>query len=192
MGAHFKEPVSNVSERLKQALELRHMTAAELSRLTNITTASLSHYINGRYIPKQDKIYQLSEALRVSPSWLMGLDVDIDGNEKSDLPSIVEETPALYSASTTPDEAYNKIIADMKDILSNQEARTRQIAVMIDEVEATLHNAARNSTMSDSLLAKYSRLSSVNKSIIDSTIDAMLKTQSSEKEVTNANNQEVV
>lgn len=184
--------VATTGERLAEALKMRHMNASDLSKLVGISKSTISYYLKDRFMPKQDKIYQLSEALRVSPGWLMGLDVDIDGNEKSVFPSIVKESPALYSVATIPDEAYNKIIADMKDILSNQEARTRQIAVMIDEVESTLHNAARNSIMSDSLLAKYNQLSSVNKSIIDSTIDAMLKTQSSEKETADESEQDAV
>jgi transcriptional regulator with XRE-family HTH domain len=56
----FTNPQATIAERLKVALEYRHMTAAELSRKSKISTAALSRYMKGDYQPKQDKIYSLS------------------------------------------------------------------------------------------------------------------------------------
>ena len=109
MDAHFEKPVSTIAERLKQALELRNMTAAELSRRTNITTASISHYINGRYTPKQDKIYQLSQALNVNPSWLMGLDVSI--NEE-----LTEERARLSTTYVPEKKLQERLLQEMKEL----------------------------------------------------------------------------
>lgn len=66
---------STFSERLKLALELRHISCAELSRKTGIDEGALSNYRNGKYEAKQDKIYLMSQQLDVSHAWLMGYDV---------------------------------------------------------------------------------------------------------------------
>lgn len=62
-------------ERLLQAMKLRNTNQSTLSKLTGIGKSSLSQYLSGVYNPKQDKIYLLSKALSVDPSWLMGADV---------------------------------------------------------------------------------------------------------------------
>lgn len=57
--------------RLLKAIAERKMTASDLSRATGINKAALSNYINGKYIPKQDKCYLIARALDVDPGWLM-------------------------------------------------------------------------------------------------------------------------
>ena len=63
--------IENFSERLKQAIKDRNITASELSRLSGVGKADISNYINKKYLPKQDKIFMLAKALRVNPGWLM-------------------------------------------------------------------------------------------------------------------------
>lgn len=70
--------VATTAERLKYAIEYRHTTAAEVSKATGISRGSLSQYISGKFSPKQDRIYVLAQHLRVSPTWLMGLDVPME------------------------------------------------------------------------------------------------------------------
>ena len=57
--------------RLLKAISEKNMTASELSRATGIDKAALSNYLNGKYIPKQDKCYLIARALNVDPGWLM-------------------------------------------------------------------------------------------------------------------------
>lgn len=57
--------------RLLKAIAEKGITAAELSRATGIDKGALSNYINGKYVPKQDKVYLLARALDVDPGWLM-------------------------------------------------------------------------------------------------------------------------
>lgn len=52
----------------------RKITQSELSKRTGIRQSSISDWLNGRYEPKQDKIYLIAQALGVSPSWLLGYD----------------------------------------------------------------------------------------------------------------------
>lgn len=60
--------------RLQTAIDNAGITYADLSRLTGISQGTLSCYRNGRYTPKQDRVYEIAVALNVSPSWLLGLD----------------------------------------------------------------------------------------------------------------------
>lgn len=70
--------MSNFKYKLNEALELRNMTAAELSRRSGIDEGTLSNYRKGKYEPKQQKLEAISQALRVSIPWLMGADVPME------------------------------------------------------------------------------------------------------------------
>lgn len=65
-------------ERLQEALKVRNMTAADLSRQSGIDKGSLSNYLKGKFIPKQSKIDAMARALGVSPAWLLGYDVEMN------------------------------------------------------------------------------------------------------------------
>lgn len=66
------------SDRLNKAMKLRKINATKLSELTGIDQGSISYYRSGKYKAKQDKLYDLARALRVSPAWLMGQDVPME------------------------------------------------------------------------------------------------------------------
>lgn len=57
--------------RLLKAIADKRISASDLSRETGIDKSAVSNYINGKYIPKQDKCYLLARALDVDPGWLM-------------------------------------------------------------------------------------------------------------------------
>lgn len=75
MSIKISEPCS---VRLKKALSIRKMTQAELCAKAKISKSSLSEYLSGKYEPKQDKTFMLSQALNVDPVWLMGYDVPME------------------------------------------------------------------------------------------------------------------
>lgn len=69
-------------ERLRKLLVDKDITASELSRLSGIGKSDISNYLNGKYLPKQDKIYLISQAIGVDPGWLMtGVEQKHDENE---------------------------------------------------------------------------------------------------------------
>lgn len=68
-------------KRLIEAMNLREISQVELSEKTGITKGAISSYVSGRYFPKQENLYLISKALNVDPSFLMGLDVDLNGKE---------------------------------------------------------------------------------------------------------------
>ena len=57
--------------RLLKVIAEKGITAAELSRATGLSSCAISNYINGKYLPKQDKVYLISKALDVVPGWLI-------------------------------------------------------------------------------------------------------------------------
>lgn len=70
---------SDFQKRLKRLLKEKKMTQSDLSKITGITQSSISDWIKGKYLPRQDKVFILAKALQVSPSYLLGYD-DVDEN----------------------------------------------------------------------------------------------------------------
>ena len=78
-------------QRLREALSARNMLPIELSRLSGIGKSAISQYLSGKVTPKQDKIYKLAQALKVSESWLMGYDEPMEQSPapaSDDLPDV--------------------------------------------------------------------------------------------------------
>lgn len=76
--------------RLKYAMEKQGMTAAELSRKTGIGEDNISRYKSGKIEAKQDKVYLLAKALKVSPGWLMGFeDPEMTADIRQSLTSLI-------------------------------------------------------------------------------------------------------
>jgi transcriptional regulator with XRE-family HTH domain len=78
---------SYFAERLRLALDARNMKQSELVQKTGIPKSAISHYVNGLYEPKQERLYLISKAVGFSPAWLMGYDIDL---EKETIPSNAE------------------------------------------------------------------------------------------------------
>lgn len=87
----------SIKNRLNKAMAIRNIKPAELSRKTGISKSSLSEYTNGTHEPKRATIFMLSEALNISPVWLLGFDVpmekhsDILENKLLQLDKYIEE-----------------------------------------------------------------------------------------------------
>ena len=78
------------AERLRTALQRRGMKPVELAEQTGIPRSAISQYLAGKYVPKQDKLYLLSRALRVEVLWLMGLSEQMNAeNKKVPIPEMI-------------------------------------------------------------------------------------------------------
>lgn len=71
--------MTDIKDRIKEALEVKGWSAADLSKHSGISKGQISRYIHGTIIPKQSKIGAMATALGVSPAWLMGYDVNTKG-----------------------------------------------------------------------------------------------------------------
>lgn len=68
------ERVDTTANRLRIAMEQAGLRSADLVRATGVDKGSMSHYLKGKYEPKQDIVYKLAAALNVSEMWLWGYD----------------------------------------------------------------------------------------------------------------------
>lgn len=88
-----------IKDRLNEAMKLRGMTAADLSKKSGLAKSSLSRYLTGENIPRSIAIGKLAEALNVSPVWILGYNVTIDGQEIDiDIEKLSEENKARLLA----------------------------------------------------------------------------------------------
>lgn len=86
--------MASFASRLREALDMNHMSAAELSRRTGISEGSISQYLKGTILAKQDKVYAISQVLDVSPNWLMAFD-------DPDVSLLSEEIRILFNSLST-------------------------------------------------------------------------------------------
>lgn len=94
--------MATFATRLQEALDMNHMTAAELSRRTGISRGSISQYLKGQIYAKQDKVYAISQVLNVSPGWLMAFD-------DPDPRLLAEEVRVIFNSLST--EKQNQALA---------------------------------------------------------------------------------
>ena len=76
------ETTESCALRIKKALSIRNMTQTELCARAKISKSSLSEYLSGKYVPRQDKVFILAQALDVDPVWLWGYDVPMEKKEE--------------------------------------------------------------------------------------------------------------
>lgn len=88
------------------------LTQAELSRKSGVPESTISSYRSGIYTPRNKKLYALATAMNVSPSWLMGYDLEIN-EDALDL-----ALQALWSEMTDDQKA--KALDYMRYITSDQ------------------------------------------------------------------------
>lgn len=76
-------------DRFREVIANKDITQTELSKITGITQSSISDWLNGKYLPKQDKIDILAKALGVSPAYLMGWEDENNEPILENIPGII-------------------------------------------------------------------------------------------------------
>lgn len=89
-----------IKERLNEALSLRGLSAAELAAKSGLQKSSVSRYLTGENVPRSLAIGKMAAALDVSPAWLLGYDLTIDGEEivRVDVDKLTDKNKALLMA----------------------------------------------------------------------------------------------
>lgn len=106
--------VDSFANRLKYAMNDNKINLSKLSMITNISKPLISNYLSGNYKAKQQNLYKLAKALNVSPTWLMGFDVDMDREWFSEENNTIDEkTYKIY------EESYNDEIIKKYKIVKN-------------------------------------------------------------------------
>ena len=72
--------MAEFKDRLREAMHTAGLNQSELAQKAGITQSSISDWLKGKYLAKQDKVDLLAKALHVSPSWLMGIDISRDNS----------------------------------------------------------------------------------------------------------------
>lgn len=118
---------TNTADRLKQVMAERRLRQSDIVRLcepyckkygVRIGRNDISQYVNGKVLPKQDKLSILGMALGVSEVWLMGYDVPREKETDGDRLRILREQHELSHA-----ELANELhisVDDMKAYEANQ------------------------------------------------------------------------
>ena len=96
-----------IKERLIEAMKLRQMTATELANKSGLAKSSVSRYLTGENIPRSIAIGKMANALNVSPAWILGYNLTIDGQE---IPNI--EIDKLTEENKTRLLAYYQALID--------------------------------------------------------------------------------
>ena len=112
-------------DRLNKAMALRNMKAIDLSEKTGISKARISQYVNGIYTPKSKSTYIIAQALNVSETWLMGIDVPME-QQKSE----IENAPS----DTTKSALIKEIIEKLSKLSPNNQK------IVIDLIDTMLKN----------------------------------------------------
>ena len=70
-----------IKDRLNEAMKLRGLNMTELADKSGLNKSTVSRYLAGTCIPRSPQIGRLAQALTVSPTWILGYDVTMDGEE---------------------------------------------------------------------------------------------------------------
>ena len=65
-------------DRLQEALTLRGLRPADLSKKTDIPKSMVSYYLSGKTTPKTDRLYLIAQELNVNATWLLGFDAPVE------------------------------------------------------------------------------------------------------------------
>jgi transcriptional regulator with XRE-family HTH domain len=115
---------SSTSERLKEAMRIRQLKQADLSRATGLAKGGISNYVTGRYEPKSDVISKLAKALNCSEMWLWGYDVPMERqkNVPSDESDLNEGEKLLLDLfRKIPEDQQQLYLRILRSALGNQE-----------------------------------------------------------------------
>ena len=100
------------SVRIRKALSIRNMRQADLCEKAGISKSTLSEYLSGRYVPKQDKTFLISQALNVDPVWLMGYDVPMEKATQPESKKVPTTEPELSDGEKLVLQLFRQIPED--------------------------------------------------------------------------------
>lgn len=129
--------MATFAERFAEALIIRHISAAELSRKLNISEGTLSQYKKGAYEPKQRRTEAIAKELRVSIPWLMGADVPMEDNDETVIHPLSNDNVfmrPLYDsvAAGLGVPAVNQIVSYIPTYINNVSEKDKYIWVRVE------------------------------------------------------------
>lgn len=78
------KPKDSFQNRLEKAIQIKNIKPVELHEKTGISESLISKYLSGNAVARQRKLTLLADALNINEIWLMGYDVAMERNIKTD------------------------------------------------------------------------------------------------------------
>ena len=115
--------MSNVSERLSEIMNEKHISCRKLSDMTGITKSSVNNYANGSRSIPLDKLQIMANALGVSAAWIIGWADNRDGSSADEQPDqeirpLEAEFIDAFSALSHQNQAF--VLKMMQELLETQ------------------------------------------------------------------------
>ena len=134
--------IEKFKDRLSYALNFRKLKPTELAEKSKLSRGTMSHYLNGTYEPKLDKVKILANILNVSFEWLLGIDVpmlyapkdlkvcnNIDLDNTVKIP-VISTVPASFTKAS--DFIYDEYIEYPKSLLHYSDYDKRYISLKVE------------------------------------------------------------
>lgn len=96
--------METIRNRIKEGMKMRKINAAQLAKMSGVSEASISNYLNDKVKPKTNNIQKLASALEVNEAWLMGYDVDPDADYDG-----VFKSDEVQNSKLEPSENYGRL-----------------------------------------------------------------------------------
>jgi len=108
---------SQIGDRIKQLLETRGLTQAQLSTKSGLPPATISHFITGLRTPGTSSLRKLSDALGVTVEYLLGI---------TEEPKIAgDEAKVIFRNAQQLSEESLKTLANFSQMLIDQAAKKK-------------------------------------------------------------------
>ena len=96
--------MESIKNRIKEGMRMRKISAAQLAKMSGVSEASISNYLNDKVKPKTNNIQKLAYALEVNEAWLMGYDVAPDADY-----DVVFKSDEVQQSKQETSENYGKL-----------------------------------------------------------------------------------
>lgn len=104
--------MSEIKDRIIEALRFNRMSAKELSDKTGIPKSSISQYMSGYAKPKHDRIYLIAKVLNVDEAWLIGYDVPMERKNNTSTSDSIQKITQYLKDKPDLLELYNELLAN--------------------------------------------------------------------------------
>lgn len=101
-----------IGERIRRIRLNKNYSQEQLGKMVGVTKVSISGYENGTRVPKLEQFEKLVTVLDVSPSYLLGLEVNVIEEETEYNVKLSRDDIKIISEFKNHPELYNKIVSD--------------------------------------------------------------------------------
>ena len=118
------EQIETFENRLNYAMALRGKRQIDIANHFGWSRSTMSQYCDPtcKYKPKADRMYKIAEYLNVSPAWLMGYDVPMNGMD--------EREKLINSISGMDSDTLSQVLGYVEGLVQAKNKQRRQDFIM--------------------------------------------------------------